>query len=95
VRQHGPAELKRNPHIAADEFKLLQLVHAAGLPSPQPYYLDLSNEIFPTPYLVIEYIEGQSEFAPANLPDYIRQFATYLSRIHQLDSAQPALSFVR
>lgn len=94
VRQHGPAELKRNPHSAADESRLLQLVHTAGLPAPQPYYLDESGEIFPTPYLVIEYIEGQSEFAPTNLPDYIRQFATHLSRIHQLDGAQPALSFL-
>lgn len=94
VRQHGSAELNRNPHVAADEFKLLQLVHAAGLPVPQPYYLDLSNEIFPTPYLVIEYVEGQTEFALANVSDYLLQCATLLSRIHQIDGSLPDLSFL-
>ena len=94
VRQHGPIDLNRNPHIAADEYKLLQLVRAAGLPAPQPYYLDLSNEIFPTPYLVIEYVEGQTEFALANVSDHLLQCATLLSRIHQIDGSLPDLSFL-
>src|ERR1700674_1514724 len=49
VRRHGATDLARNPHIAADEFKLLQFVHAAGLPVPAPLHLDASREIFPTP----------------------------------------------
>ncbi len=52
VRQHGAVDLKRNPQIAADEFKLLQLVHSARLAAPEPYYLDQSGEIFSMPYLV-------------------------------------------
>lgn len=40
VRQHGSVDLQRNPHIAADEFKLLQLLQTAGLATPMPYYLD-------------------------------------------------------
>ena len=31
ARRHGAVDLKRNPQIAADEFKLLQWLHAAGL----------------------------------------------------------------
>src|SRR5256885_26190 len=58
VRRHGDVDLKRNPHIAADEFKLLQITQSAGLATPAPYYLDQSGEIFPIPYVVIEYIEG-------------------------------------
>src|ERR687888_396657 len=46
VRQHGPADLKRNPHIAEDEFKLLQVLHAAGLPAPVPLYVDPAGVIF-------------------------------------------------
>src|SRR5207247_7286541 len=56
VRRHGKVDLKRNPQIAADEFKLLQILQSAGLATPAPYYLDQSGEIFPTPYVVIEYI---------------------------------------
>src|SRR5579863_9316528 len=88
VRQHGEADLKRNPQIAADEFKLLQLLRSVGIAAPRPYYLDQSGEIFSTPYVVIEYIEGQPEFAPARLPDLIFQFATHLSRIHQIDGSK-------
>ncbi len=94
VRRHGARDLKHNPQIAADEFKLLQLVHSVGLAAPKPYYLDQSGEIFYTPYLVIEYIEGKSEFAPADLPDLLLQLATHLSRIHCIDGSKLDLSFL-
>ena len=84
VRRHGPRDLKRNPQIAAEEFKLLHLVHSAGLAVPMPYYLDQSGEIFPTPYIVIEYIEGKSEFALSHVPDFMLQLATHLSWIHRI-----------
>lgn len=77
VRQHGKVDLKRNPHVAADEFQLLQLLQSAGLAVPRPYYLDQSGEIFSTSYVVVEYIEGKPEFAPANLSDLIFQLATH------------------
>jgi aminoglycoside phosphotransferase (APT) family kinase protein len=94
VRQHGEVDLNHNPHIAADEFKLLQLLHSVGLATPTPYHLDQSCEIFSTPYIVIEYIEGKPEFAPSNLPDLILQFATHLSRIHHVDCSKLDLSFL-
>ncbi len=94
VRQHGEADLKRNPQIAADEFKLLQLLHSVGVAVPRPYHLDQSGEIFSRPYVVIEYIEGQPEFAPAHLPDFIHQFATHLCRIHQIDASKLDLFFL-
>ena len=62
VRQHGAVDLARNPNIAADEFALLRVLHDAGLPTPIPYYLDQSGELFATPVVVVEYIEGASVF---------------------------------
>ncbi len=94
VRQHGAADLQHNPQIAAAEFRLLQLLQTAGVPAPRPYYLDQSGALFPTPYIVLEYIEGAPEFAPADLADYLRQFAAQLARIHALDGAHPDLSFL-
>ncbi len=94
VRRHGEVELKHKPQIATDEFKLLQLLHSVGLAAPRPYYLDQSGEIFPTPYLVLEYIEGKSEFAPSNLPDLLLQLATQLSRIHAVDCSHLDVSFL-
>ncbi len=94
VRQHGPVDLSHNPHIAADEFGLLHLLRSAGLPTPIPYYLDQSCEIFSTPYLVIFYIEGEPAFTLSHIPDLIPQFATHLSRIHHVDCSHLDFSFL-
>jgi len=94
LRRHGAVDLSQNPHIAADEFKLLQLVRGAGVAAPTPYHLDASGEIFPTPYLVIEHVEGQTEFAPADMADGVRQLAAHLVTIHRVDSAHFDLSFL-
>jgi len=84
VRQHGGVDLARNPEIAADEFHLLQTLHAAGLPVPAPYHLDRSGEILSTPYLVLEYVEGQTVFEPDNLDGYLGQLAAVLAAIHRV-----------
>ena len=94
VRQHGPVDLQHNPQIAADEFALLRRLRAAGLPVPKPYLVDHSGEIFSTPYIVLEYIEGAPEFTPANLPDLLLQFATQLSMIHRIDGATLDISLL-
>ena len=94
VRRHGELDRKQNPHIATDEFMLLQLLQTAEVAAPKPYHLDLSGQIFPTPYLVIEYIEGEPDFAPANLSHLILQLATHLVKIHQVDGSDPNLSFL-
>lgn len=94
IRQHGEVDRAYNPQIAANEFKLLRLARSAGLAVPTPYSLDQSGEIFSTPYVVLEYIEGQPEFAPANMGDFLLQFATQLSRIHQVDGAKPDMAFL-
>ena len=94
VRQHGAVDLKRNPQIAADEFKLLQLLQSLGLPTPSPYYFDQSGEIFATPSIVIEYIDGEPGFAPSDLNDAAVQLAAHLSRIHTVRCTNVDLSFL-
>ena len=94
IRRHGAVDLKHNPDIAADEFKLLRILRSAGLATPAPYYLDQSGEIFPAPYIVIEYIEGTSELAFAPGTDLIPQLTTQLARIHALDCSKLDVSFL-
>jgi len=94
VRQHGTVDLKNNPQIAADEFKLLHILQSAGLATPAPYYLDQSGEIFPTPYIVIEYVEGESKFALTPGADRIHQLATQLVKIHALDCSKLDVAFL-
>jgi aminoglycoside phosphotransferase (APT) family kinase protein len=94
VRRHGAVDLKHNPHIAADEFKLLQLLQSVGMATPKPYHLDQSCEIFSTPYLVIEFIEGKPEFAPSHVTDFIFQLAKNLVKIHSVDGSKLDVSFL-
>lgn len=94
LRRHGTADLSQNPHIAADEFRLLGALHAAGLAVPAPLYLDESNELFPTPYLVIEYIEGETLAAEHYPPDFAIQLARLLANMHGVNLATFDLSFL-
>ena len=94
IRQHGEADVSHRPQIAADEFRLLQLLHAEGLAVPEPFLLDQSGEIFPTPYVAIAYVEGATEFTPADMGDFLYQFTAQLVRIHNIDCAHLDVSFL-
>ncbi|QWU14700.1 phosphotransferase family protein [Paenibacillus sophorae] len=94
IRQHGEADLRRNPQIAADEYKLLQLLKSEGLLVPAPYFLDLSCEIFQKPYLVMEFMEGKTDFNPSNLNQYLSQLSTHLTYIHSVDCSKLQLDFL-
>lgn len=93
-RLHGEVDLQQNPNVAADEFHVLQLAHAAGLATPAPVYLDATDPLFPTPSLVVEYMEGRTDLKPEDREDYVMQMAAALSRIHQMNTAGQELSFL-
>ncbi len=93
VRRHGEEDRRLNARIARDEFELLRIARSRGLAAPEPVYLDESCELFPTPILVVEYVDGATEFAPADLADYLSQVAAQLARIHSVPDS-PALSFL-
>jgi aminoglycoside phosphotransferase (APT) family kinase protein len=84
VRQHGEIDRAHNPHIARDEFRLLQIALAHGLNVPKWYYLDESCDLFPTPLLVIEFVDGETVFDPSNRAEYLAQMATELAHIHRV-----------
>jgi aminoglycoside phosphotransferase (APT) family kinase protein len=94
VRLPSQAALELNPLAAQDEFRLLQIGQEMDLATPAPVHLDQSGELFPTPYLVIEYIEGKLQFAPRDRASHVRQMATHLARIHSADCAMWDLAFL-
>lgn len=93
VRRYGEADLQHKPRVAAHEFKLLQLLQAAGLPVAAPYCCDESGTILATPYIVIAFVEGESTIAPSDLAGGVRQLAAQLARIHRIAGPQQ-LSFL-
>lgn len=88
VRSH------QNPVVADNEFRLLQQINCLGLAAPRPVHLDLSGQIMAAPYLVVDYNEGEMEFAPGNLDDYVRQLAVQLAKIHTVNSTTIDLTFL-
>ena len=94
VRQYSKAGLNQALRTAEKEFRLLQMTHAMGLHTPKPFHLDQTGQIFPAPYLVIELIEGEMTFTPADMENHMRQLAAQLVQIHRIDSVNNDLSFL-
>ncbi len=94
VRQYGKADLAADPQIATHEFKLLQTVQAEGVPVPTPLFFDQSGTIFPTPFIVIEFVEGQTNFDAAGLPETTGQMVNRLVQIHRINPLKKDLTFL-
>jgi aminoglycoside phosphotransferase (APT) family kinase protein len=94
VRRHGPTALKHDPDIVKNEYELLTVLHRKGLLVPMTILLDLSKEILPSPYLVEAYIDAQPDYAPADLHDFLRQFALHLVKIHDAELSVVDLPFL-
>lgn len=88
VRQYGETASSQRPGVAQDEFRLLQVLSEKQLPTPRAYLLDESGTIFPQPYIVLEYIDGNPQFMPRNPAGFIQQLALSLSKIHQVSSSE-------
>ena len=84
VRQPNPVVLRHNPQAAAVEYRLLQLLFAAGVPVPQPLWLDESAKILPTPYVVTAFVAGKMDFALEYASRYAVQMAEQLAAIHRM-----------
>jgi len=88
---HSPRDRQINPDIARDEFRLLQILSSAGLAVPKPLLVDSSHAI---PFLITEFVEGETRFAPTNLSAFCHQMADILARIHRIDINRYDLSFL-
>ncbi len=92
VRQHGVADRARNPDIARDEFRLLEIVRAHHVSAPEPIHVDASCEHFPAPVIVIGFVEGEPGVPPGSTGSFIEQAVVQLARIHLI--AGPELAFL-
>lgn len=81
--------LQGRPSAAADEFRTLTALFAAGVRVPRPLLLDDSRTVLPVPYLVLTYIEGAPDYDPASRVAYEQKRARELARIHAVDTARP------
>ncbi len=94
VRLHGEVDRAGNPNIAADEFRLLEIVHAAGTTAPRPLYLDTSCGLFDIPYLVVSFVEGVPGVELGDVHACARRMAEQLAALHRIDWSTYDLSFL-
>ena len=92
VRQHGAIDRARNPDIAQDEFRLLEIVRAHGVAAPEPIHVDAACANFPVPVIVMSFVEGEPGVPPGSPGAFIEQAAEQLARIHRIDG--PELAFL-
>lgn len=67
LREYGAANLSADPRAAVTEYRLLEVLHQAGLPVPRPRHADESGAIVPGPCLLTEYIDGDTVTGPADV----------------------------
>ncbi len=79
---HGAADRAANPDIARDEFRLLALLNAAGLPVAGPLALIENHE---PPFLITSFVEGAPRFTAGEPSAFCQQLAAALSDLHAAD----------
>lgn len=87
LRRLGANNIGSNRQAAISEFKLLQLLQDTDLPTAAPCHLDPDGQ-----FMVIEYLDGEADYGPADGKDAARQLADCLAAIHAIDGA--SLCFV-
>lgn len=73
---------------------LLQHLQPLKLSSPVPILLDESGEFFPSPVLLIQYIDGQVDFSLKNASNLAYQMGKRLALIHQVNLEEAGLTFL-
>lgn len=87
VRRHQVDGWKPlQPAVTSLEYALLEALSPTSIPAPKPLLLDLSGELLPDPYMVLEFIEGTTEVTPDDLDAALAQMAGVLADLHRLDA---------
>lgn len=94
VRQYGQTDRTRNPHIARDEYRLLQILQCAGLNVPGPVTFDETEHVVPAPVLVTSFVEGTTEIEQSDIPQAVASLAEFLSQLHQRVDRTMATTFL-
>lgn len=84
LRSHRPAH---SSHSAELEFRLLQALHGSRVPVPEPLLVDVSGEVLADPFLIMEFVDGNTAIPAGQENQFIERMADVLSSIHALPTA--------
>ena len=88
---HSQRDRERNPQIARDEFRLLEILNEAGLPVPDALYLSEAHE---PPFLITSFAEGSTGIGDKPIPAFCHALADILDTIHSTGLGKFDLSFL-
>ncbi len=69
-------------HPADLEYALLTALIEAGLPVPTPLLVDTSRNLIPDPFIVMAFIEGDTEISAGHEQQYVAEMADTLAMVH-------------
>lgn len=76
---------------ARNQFRLLQFVKSAGLPSPEALYLPDETE---EPFFLMSYLDGAPTANPERPEEFVKEFAHQLARVHQTALTSEMIAFL-
>ena len=94
ARQPNPYTVASSAYPAEREFLTLKAVRLAGVPAPEPVYLEPMRDGGESPLYFLEYIEGKPNLSPKDPSAFVATYATELARIHQVDWAKEDWDFL-
>jgi aminoglycoside phosphotransferase (APT) family kinase protein len=89
VRRHAAGWKRKDGDVAAVELALHGALLEAGLPVPRVLHLDMSSSVLPSPFLVMELVDGTTHVDDDDLDDALAQMADFLVRLHSLKPTIP------
>ncbi|MBN9524652.1 MAG: phosphotransferase family protein [Alphaproteobacteria bacterium] len=98
LRKQPPGRLLPSAHAIDREFRVMQALHAAGYPVPQPLLYVAEPEIVGTPFYVMAHVAGRvfkdpalPGLAPAERGAIYQAMAEAEGRLHRIDPAAVGL----
>ncbi|HTU59534.1 MAG TPA: phosphotransferase, partial [Polyangiales bacterium] len=86
LRRHGAATWKQLPEaVTRTEFQLLGVLRNAGLRVPRPLLFDDSAKLLPSPFFVMEWVQGTTDVTLSARDAALQQMAEFLARLHALE----------
>lgn len=94
LRAYLPWRPSHLPERADREFRTIRLAREAGVPVPEPLFLDAEGAFLGEPSMLLSYLPGRPQFLSDGFPYWAQELATAMHRVHSVTPDQYDLSWL-
>ena len=94
LRVYLPGDTSHTPERARREFRTIELVQSAGVPSPRPLFLDAEGRFLGEPAMLLSYLPGRSYYEAHGDPGWAEELARAMAAIHAVTPDRYDLSWL-